>query len=176
MASWALQRRRPIGQNRRAFRRSRRGGRARIEGAYLVRAGSPITRNEEVDRSGRRVVVGKGSAYDLYLSRTLKQAELVRAPTSPEVTDLFLSSGADVAAGVRQQLEADARPVSGLRILDVRFMVIEQAMGMARARGPDALAFLGTFVEQVKADGFIADSLARHRIDGAVVAPAGHGE
>jgi polar amino acid transport system substrate-binding protein len=142
-----------------------------IEGSYLVRDDSPIRSNDEVDRPGRRVVVGKGSAYDLFLSRALTQAELVRAPTSPEVVDYFVKGGGDVAAGVRQQLEADARRVAGLRILDGRFMVIEQAMGVPKSRGPAAVAFLGAFVEDIKADGFVARALARHGIDGATVAP-----
>lgn len=144
-----------------------------IEGAYLVRDDSPIRTNDEVDRGGIRVVVGRGSAYDLYLSRTLVQAELLRAATSPEVTDTFLRERADVAAGVRQQPEADARRLPGLRLLDGRFMVIAQAMGLSRSRGPAALAYLERFVEEMKASGFVARSLARHRIDGAVVAPAG---
>ena len=142
-----------------------------IEGSYLVRADSPITVNDEVDRPGRRVVVGKGSAYDLFLTRTLKQAELVRAPTSPAVTDYFLEKRADVAAGVRQQLEADAKRLPGLRLLDGRFMVIEQAMGLPKKRGAAAAAYLDAFVEEAKADGFVAAALAHHGISGALVAP-----
>jgi polar amino acid transport system substrate-binding protein len=146
-----------------------------IEGSYLVRVDSPIKSNDEVDRAGKRVVVGKASAYDLYLTRTLKQAELVRAPTSPQVTDFFLKENADVAAGVRQQLEADQKRLPGLRLLDGRFMVIEQAMGVPKSRGADAAAYLSAFVEEMKATGFVAQSLARHQIDGAIVAPAGRG-
>lgn len=142
-----------------------------IEGSYLVRADSPIRTNDEVDRPGRRIVVGKGSAYDLYLTRSLKHAELVRAPTSPKVVDFFVKEGGDVAAGVRQQLEADAKRVAGLRLLDGRFMVIEQAMGLPKSRGAAAAAYLASFVEDVKADGFVARALARHGIDGATVAP-----
>ncbi len=142
-----------------------------IEGAYLVRDDSTIRDNDDVDREGRRVVVGKGSAYDLYLTRELRHATLERAATSPRVTDTFVESHADVAAGVRQQLEADARRIAGLRVLDGRFMVIEQAMGIARGRGRPALAFLNAFVEDAKGSGFVAASLARHRVDGALVAP-----
>jgi polar amino acid transport system substrate-binding protein len=141
-----------------------------IEGSYLVRDDSPIRTNDEVDRAGRRIVVGKGSAYDLYLTRAIRNAVLERAPTSPLVTDTFVREHADVAAGVRQQLEADARRLPGLRLLDGRFMVIEQAMGIAKNRGPAAAAFLGGFVEDMKAGGFVQASLARHRIDGATVA------
>src|SRR3569832_2209170 len=79
-----------------------------IEGAYLVREDSPLRANEDVDRRDHRIVVGQGSAYDLYLTRELKNATIVRAPSSPAVVDHFLGENADVAAGVKQQLEADA--------------------------------------------------------------------
>ena len=142
-----------------------------IEGAYLVREDSPCQANEDVDRPGTSVVVGQGSAYDLFLTRELKAATIVRAPTSPAVTDLFLAQHLDVAAGVRQQLEADAARLPGLRVLPGRFMVIEQAMGLPSSRGPEARAALARFVEEAKASGEVARSLTRHGIRGAVVAP-----
>jgi len=142
-----------------------------IEGAYLVRAASPLVDNAEVDRAGHRVVVGKGSAYDLHLSRALQHAEIVRAPTSPTVVDTFLAEGADVAAGVKQQLEADAGRVPGLRLLPGRFMVIQQAMGLPKDRGAAAAGALHAYVESMKASGFVAEALARHGIQGASVAP-----
>lgn len=144
-----------------------------IEGCYLVRADSLLQRNEEVDRVGLRVTVGGGSAYDLHLSREIKQAQLVRAPSSPAVVETFLAQGHDVAAGVRQQLEADARRFPGLRLLPDRFMVIRQAMGCPKSRGPAASEHLGAFVEEMKASGFVADALQRHAIQGVTVAPAG---
>lgn len=143
-----------------------------IEGAYLVRDDSPISRNDEVDQPGRRVVVGLGSAYDLFLSRELRHATIERAPNSQAVVDTFLAGAADVAAGVRQQLRADAQRLGGLRLLDGRFMEIRQAMGVPRTRGPAAAALLSEHVEAMKASGFVADALRRHRIDGATVAPA----
>ncbi|APW37728.1 ABC transporter substrate-binding protein [Rhodoferax koreense] len=143
-----------------------------IEGAYLVRQASPLQANDEVDRPGQRVVVGKGSAYDLYLTRELKQAEILRAPSSPKVVDSFLELGAEVAAGVKQQLEADAQRVPGLRLLPGRFMVIQQAMGLPKGRGAAAASVLRRFVEDMKASGFVAEALQRHGIQGASVAPA----
>lgn len=143
-----------------------------IEGFYLVKAESRLQSNEEVDRTGNRIVVGKGSAYDLYLTRTLKNAEILRAPTSPTVVDTFLNEGAEVAAGVKQQLEADAVRHGNLRLLNERFMVIQQAMGVPKSRGHAAGCFLQQFVEAKKASGFIAASLERHHIHGASVAPA----
>jgi polar amino acid transport system substrate-binding protein len=143
-----------------------------IEGCYLVRNDSPLQANEEVDRPGMRVVVGAGSAYDLYLTRELKQATIVRAPTSPTVVDVFVEQGHDVAAGVKQQLEADIRRFPGHRLLPGRFMVIQQAMGVPKGRGEPARAFLAKFVEDMKSSGFVADALLRHRIEGAAVAPS----
>ncbi|HEV7575142.1 MAG TPA: transporter substrate-binding domain-containing protein [Caldimonas sp.] len=143
-----------------------------IEGAYLVRNGSPLTDNGQVDRPGTRIVVARGSAYDLYLSRATRSAELVRTATSGAVVDAFLAQDADVAAGVKQQLEADAARVGGVRLLPGRFMVIEQAMGVPAARGDAAAAALAAFVERAKASGFVAAALARHGIQGALVAPA----
>lgn len=113
-----------------------------IEGYYLVHNDSPIRTNADVDRAGNRVVVGKGSAYDLYLTRELHHAEIVRAPTSPTVVQTFLETQCEVVAGVKQQLEADAANVPGLRLLDERFMVIRQAMGVPVSRGTQAAAYV----------------------------------
>ncbi len=142
-----------------------------IEGAYLVRSESPMQAQEEVDRSGVRVMVGRGSAYDLYLSRELRAAQVVRADTSPSVVDEFLRLGLDVAAGVRQQLEADRHRLPDLRLLSGNFMVIEQAVGIPHDRSHAALQAVWEFVEQSKASGFVADSLARAGIRGVTVAP-----
>ncbi len=141
-----------------------------IEGAYLVRDASPLARNDDVDRPGTRIAVGRGSAYDLFLTRELKAATLVRAPTSPAVVDMFIAQQLEVAAGVKQQLEADARRVGGVRLLPGRFMVIEQAMGVPKGRTA-AQAWLSAFIEEMKASGFVADALRRHAIEGASVAP-----
>jgi len=142
-----------------------------IEGFYLVRHVSPIKTNQEVDRPHNRVAVGKGSAYDLFLTRELTAAQIVRAPTSQMVVQTFLEQELEVAAGVKQQLEADAKRTPGLRLLDERFMVIQQAMGTPKSRGEAAAAALRSFVEEMKASGFVADALARHGIVGASVAP-----
>ena len=143
-----------------------------IEGCYAVRNESPLQRNDEVDRTGTRVVVGQGSAYDLYLSRELKAATIERAPSSPAVVSHFLAHGGDVAAGVKQQLEAEVQRAGGMRMLPGHFMVIRQAMGCPRSRGDAAASFLAGYVEDMKTSGFVAQALARHGISGAAVAPA----
>ncbi len=141
-----------------------------IEGNYLVRLDSPIQTNEDVDKPGIRVAVGTGSAYDLYLTRALKQAEIVRGSTSPEVVNTFLREGLDVAAGVKQQLEADAQRLGGLRLLSENFMLIRQAMGIARSRGMEAAAWLNDFIVRMKQDGVVTAAMRRHGIKGASVA------
>ncbi len=118
------------------------------------------------------MTVGKGSAYDLFLTRELKQAEIVRAPTSPTVVDVFVEQRLEVAAGVKQQLEADMNRFPGYRLLPGRFMVIQQAMGTPKSRGVEAATYLSLFVEEMKASGFVAQALQRHSIQGASVAPS----
>ena len=140
-----------------------------IEGGYLVREDSTILQCDEVDRPGVRVAVGAGSAYDLFLTRTLQHATLVRAPTSPTVVDTFVKEHLEVAAGVKQQLEFDCLRLPGHRLLDGSFMVIRQAMGLAKSRGADAAAFLEKFLEETKQSGFVRQALERHGIEGAKV-------
>jgi polar amino acid transport system substrate-binding protein len=142
-----------------------------IEGYYLVPEASSIQTNEQVDQAGVRIAVGKGSAYDLYLQRTIQKAQLVQAPTSPAVFSFFVEKGLEVAAGVKQQLERDLPNFPGHRLLPERFMVIRQAMGLPKSRGEMAAAFLTDFVEAQKASGFVGKALQRHGISGATVAP-----
>jgi polar amino acid transport system substrate-binding protein len=140
-----------------------------IEGSYLVPAESPIRSNAEVDREGIRIAVGRGSAYDLFLTREIKRAMLVRAPTSPEVVSMMIRENLEVAAGVRQQLEADAKRVVGVRMLPGRFMVINQAMAVPRGREA-AARYVRDFIEEMKATGFVAQALVRNHVEGAAVA------
>mgnify|MGYP000473411159 FL=1 len=143
-----------------------------IEGAYMVKANSSINNNEEVDAVGNEIVVGKGSAYDLYLSREIKHATLLRAASSQAVVDDFMSGQGNVAAGVKQQLESDAKRYEGLRMLPGRFMVINQAIGIPKARTQYEVttAYLSDVIAELKQSGFIADAMKRHNIQGAKVA------
>lgn len=145
-----------------------------IEGAYMVRSDSALQNNDEVDQACHRVTVGAGSAYDLFLTRHLKQASLVRAPSSPAVVDVFMAQQLEVAAGVKQQLQADAQRLPGVRLLPGRFMVIHQAMGMPAQRSIAAREHLNTWVEHAKGSGWVGEALVRHGIQGAAVAPPGY--
>ena len=143
-----------------------------IEGAYMVKTSSVLMSNEEVDVAGNEIVVGKGSAYDLYLTREIKSATLLRAANSQAVVDDFMSGKGNVAAGVKQQLESDAKRYQALRRLPGRFMVINQAIGVPKARldFEKTTTYLSEVITQLKQSGFIANSMQRHYIQGAKVA------
>ncbi|MEB0057150.1 ABC transporter substrate-binding protein [Variovorax sp. LG9.2] len=143
-----------------------------IEGSYLVPDLSSLTDNAEVDRTGQRIAVGSGSAYDLFLTREIKQAEIVRMASAPAVLAALRDGQVEVAAGIRQLLEGEAQRAAGVRMLPGRFMVIQQAMGLPACRGAEAQSVLAAFVEEMKSTGFVADALKRHRIEGAAVAPS----
>ncbi len=142
-----------------------------IEGCYLVRELSPIQSNNDVDRAGVRVAVGQGSAYDLFLSRNLKHAEIVRAENPSAVIDVFKNENIDVAAGVKQQLLADIKKMPGLRMLEGRFMEINQAVALPAARGKVACEFMNQFVTEIKRSGFVSEAINRHGIQGVCVPP-----
>ncbi|GGF30475.1 ABC transporter substrate-binding protein [Aliidongia dinghuensis] len=128
---------------------------AMIEGTYLVPAASPLKRAEDVDRNGVRIGVAAGSAYDLYLSRSLKHAELVRTADTAAATDLFRRNQVDALACIRQPLADYARAHSDARVLDDDFMEIPQAMGMPKGR-PAGARFLRSFIDEMKSTGFVA--------------------
>jgi len=115
--------------------------------------------------------VGSGSAYDLFLTREIKRAAIVRFEGANPALAAVRAGDVEVAAGIRQLLEGEARRAPGVRVLPGRFMVIQQAMGAPASRGVSAQALLCGFVEEMKASGFVADALKRHGIEGAIVAP-----
>jgi polar amino acid transport system substrate-binding protein len=145
-----------------------------IEGSYLVPHDSALRANGEVDQAGIQVAVGQGSAYDLFLSRELTSARIERVAGAPAVLQALTAGRVQVAAGIRQLVAQWAEADGSLRLLPGRFMVIEQAMSLPSGRGEAAAAALAGFAERMKASGFVAESLARHGIEGASVAPAGN--
>jgi len=141
-----------------------------IEGTYLIPAGAPYTRVPDVDRAGVRIAVSEKSAYDHFLTRNIKQATLVRAPGNSAGVGLVQGGKADVIAGVRQLLLMDQAKLPGSKVLDDRFMVIEQAMGLPKGRDA-GLAYAKAFIEEMKAFGFVAQALERSGVRGVPVAP-----
>src|SRR5262249_46551844 len=145
-----------------------------IEGTYMVLKHSHLKVIGDVAHPCVRIAVGPGSAYDLYLTRTLKNAELVRAATGGgrAMIDLFFAEKLEVAAGVKQPLVEYAKTDSKVRVMDGRFMEIQQAMGTPKGRSPATLAYLRGFIEEMKASGFVAGALKRSNQPDAAVAPA----
>ena len=143
-----------------------------IECTYLVPPGSPITSVEEVDQPGRRIASAPRAAYDLWLERNLRHAELVRSPTLGGSFQLFVDQHLDALAGLRPALLGDADRLPGSRVLPGQFSAVQQAMGTPRGRDDAGFTFLATFVEEMKASGFVADRIAAHDARGLSVAPA----
>lgn len=147
-----------------------------IEGTYMVPVDSPLRVVADVDRPGVRIAVGRGSAYDLFLTRTIKNATIVRAHTGGgrAMIELFLDEKLEAAAGVKQPLVEYANTHPGVRVMGGRFMEIQQAMGTPKGRDV-AARFLHGFVEEMKASGFVAGALeASGQTDAAVAPPAPH--
>ncbi|HWM84045.1 MAG TPA: ABC transporter substrate-binding protein [Pseudolabrys sp.] len=141
-----------------------------IEGRFIVRNESPLNAVADFDRPGVRIAVGKGAAYDLYLSRTFRHATLVREASSAAALQHFVDGGLEAGAGVGQSVQAFADANPGLRLIAERFMAIGQAMGTPKGREAGA-AYLGQFVEEMKASGFVADALVRSGQSAALAAP-----
>ncbi|WP_298337625.1 transporter substrate-binding domain-containing protein [Ferrimicrobium sp.] len=141
-----------------------------IQGVFAVPIDSPVSTAEAVDREGVRVGVKDGSAYDLFLSRTLVHAQVVRGE---EGVTVFLEQHLEVAAGIRQPMEDFIRSQGGMRLLEPHFMEIKQAVGIPPSRGHDTIRFLQEFVEELKSNGFIAEALRRSgRTDATVALPS----
>jgi polar amino acid transport system substrate-binding protein len=141
-----------------------------IEGTYLVSENSPLRTPEDADKDGVWIAVSSGSAYHLFLKRELKHARLAEVQGGAAVIDLLVQNRADAAAGIRQALLSFASTHRGLRVMPGRFMAINQAMATPKGRELGA-RFLQTFVEEMKASGFVAKALAASGQSDAAVAP-----
>jgi polar amino acid transport system substrate-binding protein len=139
-----------------------------IEGVFAVPGDSELTTAADVDRPGVRIGVKEGSAYDLFLSRTLRHASVVRGKDG---IDESRAQGLEVAAGIRQPMAEFVAAEPGFRLVDGRFMEIGQAVGTTRTRRPETVAYLRDVVEELKADGFVAEALRRAGRSDDLVAP-----
>src|SRR5436305_5982896 len=144
-----------------------------IEGSFLVLKDSPAREPADLDQPGKRISVGENSAYDLYLTRTLKHASLLRtAGGCCKNIELFVAEKLDAAAGVRQPLNDYAKDRPDVRVMEKAFQQIRQAMGTPKGRTA-AAAYLRTFIEEMKASGFVAGARKRSNQPDAQVPPAG---
>ena len=144
-----------------------------IDGTYMVRKDSPLKEVDDVDKPGIKIAVGVGSAYDLYLTRTIKNATIVRAAVGGgrAMIDMFINDKLDAAAGVRQPLEAYAKDHPEMRVMSGAFQQIQQAMGTPKGRAAGA-KYLAGFVEEMKASGFVAEALKRSGQVAQIAPPA----
>jgi len=140
-----------------------------IEGVFAVPRQSALTTVDQVDRAGVRIGVNRGSAYDLFLSRTLRHATLVRGTAG---TEEFLTQNLEATAGIRQPMTEFAAGYPGVRLIEEPFMEIRQAVGTARTKRADTVRFLHSLVEELKASGFIAKALRRSGQTATVAPPA----
>ena len=140
-----------------------------IEATYLVPAGSKIRTIDEVDKPGVRIATAVNSAYDLYLSRNLKHATLVRANAIQGSYDAFVKDKLEVLSGLKPRLLDDVKTLPGSRILEGRFTVVQQSVGTPQGR-PAAAGYLAEFAKEVKTSGFVGQAIARHKVRGVTVA------
>jgi polar amino acid transport system substrate-binding protein len=140
-----------------------------IEATYLVPAGSKIRSIDEVDRKGVRIATAVNSAYDLYLSRHIKNATLVRANAIQGSYDVFVKDKLEVLSGLKPRLVTDAETLPGSRVLEGRFTVVQQSVGTPQGR-PAGAKYLSEFATEVKTSGFVAQAISRHKVRGVSVA------
>ena len=143
---------------------------AEIAGVYAVPPNSKIRSNDEVDRPGVRITVVARSNYDLFLTRTLKNAQLLRTETTKGSEDEFVAGKVDIYAGVKQRAEDAVARVPGAHLLPGQFMSIRQAIGMSKGRAA-GLAYLKDFVEDIKTSGLVAREIEAEGLKDASVAP-----
>jgi polar amino acid transport system substrate-binding protein len=146
---------------------------AEIEATYLVPAGSPLKTIADIDSPGVRISVTARTAYGLWLDRNIKHAELVRSETLDSAYEQFIDGNLSALAGLKVRLLSDLEKLPGARLLDGRFMSVQQAIGTARKNLAGA-AFLRDFVEHAKTSGLVARLIERHNVRGLSVAPAAH--
>ena len=142
-----------------------------IEATYLVPAGSPITQISQVDQPGKRIVVTARSAYDLWLERNIKHAQLLRVENQAAALAKLTGERLDALAGLRPGLLKDIEGLPGARILDGQFTAVQQAIGTPR-KNTEGAKFLRAFVEEAKASGLVASFIEKHKVKGLSVAPA----
>jgi polar amino acid transport system substrate-binding protein len=143
---------------------------AEIEATYLVPSGSPLKTIADVDSVGVRIAVTARSAYGLWLDRNIKHAELKRSETLDSAYEQFMTAKLSALAGLRPRLLSDIEKLPGARILDGRFMSVQQAIGTSQ-KNPAGATFLRDFVEEAKSSGLVARLIERHQVRGLSVAP-----
>jgi polar amino acid transport system substrate-binding protein len=143
-----------------------------IEATYLVPANSPFRSIEEIDRPGVRIAVSDRAAYDLYLSRSLKHAELHRAKGLAGAFDLFVTQKLEALAGLVPALKENSESLPGSRVIDGRYTTVRQAVG-TKPQNVALKAFVAQFIAEAKASGLVAELIARHGVEGKLQVASG---
>jgi len=140
-----------------------------IDSTYLVPAGSPLKSVDEADRKGIRIIVPERAAYELYLTRTIKNAELVKDKGGDLCFKRFVDEKFDALAGLKPRLISDQAKMPGSRIVEGRFTAVQQAAGVPKGRSA-AAKYLGAFIEDVKASGLVAKAIKDNNVVGLTIA------
>jgi polar amino acid transport system substrate-binding protein len=138
-----------------------------IEATYMVHKDSALRSSVQVDAAGIRIAAPDKAGYELFLTRTIGNATIVRSPTIQGATAVFLDRRADALAGLKPNLLDLMDATKDVRLLEGNFMVVNHGLGTPTHR-PAAAAYLKTFVEEMNASGFVARSIARHQVQGLV--------
>ena len=136
-----------------------------IEATYLVPDDSPFQKVEDVDADGVRIAVSERAAYDLYLSRTLQHAELVRAQGLPGAFELFKREKLDALAGLVPALRDNAADMPGTRLLPGRYTAVKQAIGTRHGK-PALKEIVQAFIADAVASGHVQSLIDTHSVTG----------
>ena len=140
-----------------------------VEFGYLVPSGSSISTMADVDRPGIRVAVQEKSQPDIFVSRTLKTAVVVRAPSLAATVEMLKAGKADAIFSIKPSLFEASNQLPGSRVLDGRPGIDPHAMVLPKGRDP-GLAYARQFIEDAKSEGLVKQSIERVGMRGAVVA------
>lgn len=125
-----------------------------IDSTYLVRDDSPLHSIDDVDRDGIRIALSEKSAYDLFLTRNIQHATLIRASSPGASVEVFFRENLDALAGIRPMLDDVARNHPGTRVLEGRFAAVQQAIGTPKGNS-ELAEYLSGFVQDIKRSGFL---------------------
>lgn len=134
-----------------------------IEATYMVHGDSPLRTIADVDKKGVKIVVPARTAYELWLSDNIKNAELVKTQGNEPAAEAFKTRSADALAGLKPGLVKDVAKYPGARLIDGRFTAVQQAIGTGIAN-KKGVAFLKQFVEEAKRSGLVADLIKKHNV------------
>jgi polar amino acid transport system substrate-binding protein len=142
-----------------------------VENTYLVLPGSKVQSTETADAPGVKIAVPERSAPDLFLSRNVKAAEIIRVPGGADAAIEVLRSGrADAYAENAHMLSLYSERLPGSQVLPGRYTLIQHAVAVPKGKSA-AAEFVKRFVEESKGDGTIANAVASAGLRRTAVAP-----